>query len=334
MDSLIIVALAIVVIAVLGAIVVVARRRSPSLSPETKTPPAPVGLASRLARPRSVWSATIGSLFSGGPPDDDAWMALEDAMVAADVGPTVAAAIVDRVRDASPETADDARSLLANELVGLFDGRDRGLVLSGSPSVIIAVGVNGTGKTTTIAKIAHRLVEDGHSVTLGAADTFRAAAVSQLATWGERIGIPVVSGDEGADPASVAFNAYRKAADSNASCVIIDTAGRLHSRTNLMDELKKVVRVLSKEAGSVDEILLVLDGTVGQNGIAQARAFTEAVPVTGVVITKLDGTSRGGIAIAVEQELGIPVKMIGVGEGVNDVVPFEPGEFVDALLAP
>ncbi len=334
MDQSLFVVLVLVSVVLIAVGALLLRRRSGTTDAPAPSTEVPFGLASRLGRSREAWSGAIASLFGSGEPDDDAWTALEDALVTADVGPAIAASIVGRVRASSPISSSEARDSLADELVSLFEGVDRRLVLDGRPSVIIAVGVNGTGKTTTVAKLAHLLSEDGHTVTLGAADTFRAAAVSQLETWGDRIGVPVVSGAEGADPASVAFNAYRAGVEAGASCVIIDTAGRLHSRSNLMDELGKVVRVLANEAGSIDEILLVLDGTVGQNGIAQARAFTQAVPVSGVIITKLDGTSRGGIAIAVEQELGIPVKLIGVGEGIGDVVPFEPEEFVNALLAP
>ena len=208
------------------------------------------------------------------------------------------------------------------------------LALGGRPAVIVVVGVNGTGKTTSIAKLAHSLSEEGRSVVLGAADTFRAAADTQLRTWGERIGVPVITGDSGSDPASVAFDAYRTAVDRGADVVIIDTAGRLHSRSNLMDELGKIVRVLAREAGEIDETLLVLDGTVGQNGIAQADAFTRAAGVSGVILTKLDGTARGGVAVAIERTLDVPVKYIGVGEQMDDLVPFDPAEFVDALVAP
>ncbi|NHZ71398.1 MAG: signal recognition particle-docking protein FtsY, partial [Proteobacteria bacterium] len=232
-----------------------------------------------------------------------------------------------------PETGEEARLLLQRELVDVLADKDRELHLDTRPSVMIVVGVNGTGKTTSIAKIAKLLVDSGRTVVLGAADTFRAAADTQLRTWGDRVGVPVISGSPGADPASVAFDAYAKARESNADVLIVDTAGRLHNQSNLMDELTKVVRVLERESTGVDEVLLVLDGTTGQNGLSQAEAFTSAIGVTGLVLTKLDGTSRGGIAIAVERTLGVPVKYIGVGEGMDDLLPFEPVAFVEALIA-
>jgi len=201
----------------------------------------------------------------------------------------------------------------------------------GRPSVLLIVGVNGTGKTTTTGKLARVLVADGHTVVLGAADTFRAAAAEQLATWGERAGAAVVRGDDGADPASVAFDAVRRGIADGADAVLIDTAGRLHTKTGLMDELGKIKRVIEKLA-AVDEILLVLDATTGQNGLVQARVFAEVVDVTGIVLTKLDGTAKGGIVVAVQRALGVPVKLVGLGEGADDLAPFEPAAFVDALL--
>jgi fused signal recognition particle receptor len=211
--------------------------------------------------------------------------------------------------------------------------RDRSLATAhdGRPAVVLVVGVNGTGKTTTCGKLARVLVADGRSVVLGAADTFRAAAADQLETWGARVGAETVRGPEGGDPASVAFDAVRRGIESGADAVLVDTAGRLHTKTGLMDELGKVKRVVEKH-GPVDETLLVLDATTGQNGVVQARVFTEAVEVTGVVLTKLDGTAKGGIVVAVQRELGIPVKLVGLGEGADDLAPFEPGAFVDALL--
>jgi fused signal recognition particle receptor len=199
------------------------------------------------------------------------------------------------------------------------------------PAVVLVVGVNGTGKTTTCGKLARVLVGDGHSVLLGAADTFRAAAADQLATWGERVGAPVVRGPEGADPASVAFDAVHDGAEQKVDTVVIDTAGRLHTKTGLMDELRKLKRVVERER-PVDEVLLVLDATTGQNGLIQARVFAEAVEVTGIVLTKLDGTAKGGIIFAVQRELGVPVKLVGLGEGPDDLAPFEPETFVDVLL--
>lgn len=291
-------------------------------------------LRGRLARTRSVLASALGGVFSEPSVSDATWSEIEEALLAADVGPAAALAIIDQVKAEGPETGEEARSALERTLIDMLDRDDRGLVLSGSPAVIVVVGVNGTGKTTSIAKLARRLTLDGHSVVLGAADTFRAAADTQLRTWGDRVGVPVVSGDAGADPASVAFEALRRARDTGADVVIIDTAGRLHSRANLMDELGKIIRVLTREAGSVDEALLVLDGTVGQNGMAQAAAFLEVAEASGVILTKLDGTARGGVAVAIERQMGVPVKFIGVGEQMDDLIPFDPVDFVDALVAP
>ena len=228
----------------------------------------------------------------------------------------------------------ELRALLADELVtALQPDLDRSLrtTADGRPAVIMVVGVNGTGKTTTCGKLARVLVADGRTVLLGAADTFRAAAADQLQTWGARVGAETVRGPEGGDPASVAFDAVRQGTDSGVDAVLIDTAGRLHTKVGLMDELGKVKRVVEKQA-PVDETLLVLDATTGQNGLTQARVFTEVVDVTGIVLTKLDGTARGGIVISVQRELGVPVKLIGLGEGADDLAPFDPAQFVDALL--
>jgi fused signal recognition particle receptor len=226
----------------------------------------------------------------------------------------------------------ELRGLLTAELVEALDPTmDRSLKVTGKPSVLLVVGVNGSGKTTTCGKIARVLIADGHTVLLGAADTFRAAAAEQLSTWASRVGAEVVRGPEGADPASVAFDAVKKGIDTGVDTVLIDTAGRLQNKVGLMDELSKVKRVVEKH-GPVDETLLVLDATTGQNGLEQARVFTEVVDVTGVVLTKLDGTAKGGIVIAVQRKLGIPVKLVGLGEGPDDLAPFEPAAFVDALV--
>lgn len=283
----------------------------------------------RVSRVRGI-GGRLGSLFGRGI-DDDFWSGVEETLIQADLGVASSVAIVERLRSRDLGSPDEVRAALRAELVAAFAGRDRSLSLQGSPAVVVVVGVNGSGKTTTIAKLAQRFLDEGRSVLLGAADTFRAAAAQQLREWGDRLGVDVVSGAEGADPASVAFDARSAAESRGRDVVIIDTAGRLHSKRNLMDELGKIVRVLGK-AGPVSEVLLVLDGTTGQNGIAQARAFTGAVPVTGVAITKLDGTARGGIAVAVERELGIPVKLLGVGERINDLLHFEEERFVDDLL--
>jgi fused signal recognition particle receptor len=241
-----------------------------------------------------------------------------------------------RVRVEGTRNPGELRTLLREELVAAIGAdTDRSLRTmpheDGRPSVILVVGVHGTGKSTTCGKLARVLVADGRSVVLGAADTFRAAAADQLQTWGERVGAETVRGPERGDPASVAFDAVKRGIDARVDTVLIDTAGRLHTKTGLMDELGKVKRVVEKH-GPVDETLLVLDATTGQNGVVQARVFTEAVEVTGIVLTKLDGTAKGGIVISVQRELGIPVKLIGLGEGPDDLAPFEPEAFADALL--
>jgi fused signal recognition particle receptor len=238
------------------------------------------------------------------------------------------------VRVEGHRTHESLRAILREELVETI-GRDVDRSLAtrreGRPAVVLVVGVNGTGKTTTCGKLARVLVADGRTVLLGAADTFRAAAADQLETWGSRVGADTVRGPEGGDPASVAFDAVARGIERGVDTVLVDTAGRLHTKTGLMDELGKVKRVLEKH-GPVDETLLVLDATTGQNGVVQARVFTEAVDVTGVVLTKLDGTAKGGIVVAVQRELGIPVKLVGLGEGPDDLAPFEPEAFADALL--
>jgi fused signal recognition particle receptor len=233
------------------------------------------------------------------------------------------------------QSAADIRDLLRIELLALVDpALDRSLCtkVADRPAVVLVVGVNGTGKTTTTGKLARLLLAEDRTVVLGAADTFRAAAADQLQTWGDRVGAAVVRGPEGGDPASVAFDAVTIAAEAGVDTVIIDTAGRLHTKTGLMDELGKVKRVVEKRS-SVDEVLLVLDATTGQNGLAQAKVFAEAVDVTGIVLTKLDGTAKGGIVVAVQRTLGVPVKLVGLGEGPDDLAPFEAEEFVDALIS-
>lgn len=333
MDPQYLIALAVAVIAALIIVVVLLARRRPTTDDERSTID-DESLRTRLSKTRSALSSSLGGLLSAETLPDNVWDDLEDALILADVGPGKAAEIVERVKADRPATGGEARDALVVELAASLERGDRSLIADGSPAVIVVVGVNGTGKTTSIAKIANGFVEDGNSVVLGAADTFRAAADAQLREWGSRVGVPVVSGAEGADPASVAHDALTRARQDGADVLIVDTAGRLHSQKNLMDELGKVVRILEREAGGIGEVLLVLDGTTGQNGIAQARAFTEAVGVTGAVLTKLDGTSRGGIAIAVEDELSVPVKLIGTGEGMHDLIPFVPSEFVEALLSP
>lgn len=240
--------------------------------------------------------------------------------------------VVERVRRARPEDAAAARKLLVTELESVFAGGERALDLTGKPAVVLVMGVNGTGKTTSIAKLARRLLAQGHQPLLAAADTFRAAADAQLRSWAEKVGVPVVAGKEGSDPASVAFDALASARARDKDVLVVDTAGRLHSKQHLMAELAKIRRVLERDGGRVSESLLVLDATQGQNGIAQVKEFAQAIGLTGIILTKLDGTARGGIAVAVEQELGVPVKLVGVGEGIDDLVAFSPVEFVSELL--
>ncbi|WP_428961479.1 signal recognition particle-docking protein FtsY [Micromonospora fluostatini] len=298
-----------------------------------------VRLRSRLSRSQNAFGRGLLGLLSRDHLDEDAWEEIEDSLITADVGIDATREIVDRLRERTrvlgTRSATELRALLATELVNALDpGLDRSLrttAKEGVPAVLLVVGVNGAGKTTTCGKIARVLVADGRSVTLGAADTFRAAAADQLQTWGGRVGAETVRGPEGADPASVAFDAVRRGIDAGTDTVLIDTAGRLQNKIGLMDELGKVKRVVEKH-GPIDETLLVLDATTGQNGLEQARVFTEVVNVTGVVLTKLDGTAKGGIVIAVQRKLGIPVKLVGLGEGPDDLAPFEPTQFVDALL--
>lgn len=305
----------------------------------------PEGTASRLVRLRQRLASSQGglgrgllALLSRERLDEDTWESIEDTLLAADIGVVPTQRVVDnlrtRLRVQGTEVA-DARAVLREELLALVDPTmDRRLQVSGTdgnPGVVLVVGVNGAGKTTTVGKIARILVAEDLKVTLGAADTFRAAAVDQLATWGERVGVEVIRGAEGSDPASVAFEAVKQGVEAGVDTVIVDTAGRLQNKQGLMDELGKVKRVIEKQA-PVTEVLLVLDATTGQNGLIQARVFREVVDVTGIVLTKLDGSAKGGIVVAVQRELGVPVKLVGLGEGPDDLAPFDAGAFVDALL--
>lgn len=325
MDPLLIAAVVALVVLAVGGILV-ARRRGrqggTAMPPRMATPAAP--RAGGLG-------AGVKALLAGREPARDDWARLEDLLVRADVGPATAADIVSRIRERlTPDT--DPESLLSDEIVGLLGG-DAALNLpTGRIGVIMVVGVNGTGKTTTIGKLAHLLAAGGRKVCVAGSDTFRAAASEQLSVWAERAGAHLVSQERGADPGAVAFDAVRSAGARSMDVVIVDTAGRLHTRAPLMDELRKVKRVLEKAAGQVDETLLVLDATTGQNGIAQARAFTEAVGVTGVALTKLDGTAGGGIVLAIREELGVPVKLVGTGEGIADLEPFEAKAFAERML--
>ncbi|BBY16728.1 signal recognition particle-docking protein FtsY [Mycolicibacterium litorale] len=296
-------------------------------------------LRGRLAKSQNALGRSMLGLLGGGDLDEESWEAVEDTLLIADLGPVVTekvvAALRTRMASESVRTEADARAVLRDVLVGELhpemDRSIRALPHADKPSVLLVVGVNGTGKTTTVGKLARVLVADGRRVVLGAADTFRAAAADQLQTWASRVGAEVVRGPEAADPASVAFDAVSKGIENGADVVVVDTAGRLHTKTGLMDELGKVKRVVEKRA-AVDEVLLVLDATIGQNSLPQARVFAEVVKITGVVLTKLDGTAKGGIVFRVQEELGVPVKLVGLGEGPDDLAPFEPAAFVDALL--
>jgi fused signal recognition particle receptor len=295
----------------------------------------------RLGRSRAALSRGLSGLLARGPDDDEAWEELEEALLAADVGVATATELVERLRArarAERATGPALRELLRAELLEAVGSADRSLALDlltddQRPGIVLVVGVNGTGKTTTVGKLALALAEEGKQPVLAAADTFRAAATEQLVIWGDRVGAPVVRHQQGADPAAVAFDGLASARARGADVLLVDTAGRLHTKRNLMEELRKLRRVLEREGGQVREVLLVLDATTGQNGLAQARQFTDAVGVTGVVLTKLDGTAKGGIVIAVQRDLGIPVKLVGLGEGPHDLAPFDPEAFVDALLS-
>jgi fused signal recognition particle receptor len=317
---------------------------APPEPPVVEKPPPSAGrmmrLRARLARSQTGFGAALLGLLSRDRLDDDTWDEIEEVLITADVGVTPARQIVSelrtRVKVEGTRTPEEVRAMLRAELLAQVEtAASRALRTQrheGRPAVILVVGVNGTGKTTTVGKLARSLVGDGDTVVLGAADTFRAAAVDQLQTWGDRVGAQTVRSDkEGADPASVAFEAVSQGIESEADVVLIDTAGRLHTKTGLMDELGKVKRVIEKRT-SVDEVLLVLDATTGQNGLRQARVFAEVVDVSGIVLTKLDGTARGGIVIAVQRELGVPVKLVGLGEGPDDLAPFDAETFVDAIL--
>lgn len=296
-------------------------------------------LRGRLAKSQNALGRSMLGLLGGGDLDEDSWEAVEDTLLIADLGPvvteSVVAALRERMASKSVRSEADARAVLREvlmaELRPEMDRSIKALPHAEKPSVLLVVGVNGTGKTTTVGKLARVLVADGRRVVLGAADTFRAAAADQLQTWAARVGAEVVRGPEGGDPASVAFDAVDEGIKAGADVVVIDTAGRLHTKTGLMDELGKVKRVVEKRA-AVDEVLLVLDATIGQNSLPQAKVFAEVVDITGVVLTKLDGTAKGGIVFRVQQELGVPVKLVGLGEGPDDLAPFEPAAFVDALL--
>ena len=296
-------------------------------------------LRGRLSRSQSTLGRGLLTLLSRDRIDDDTWQEIEDTLIAADVGVGATQELVERLKTrvrVEGAVGDRAQSMLRDELLSLIGpALDRSVHADRQgdrPAVVLVVGVNGVGKTTTVGKLARVLIADDKDVLLGAADTFRAAAVDQLTTWGERVGVPTVRGAEGADPASVAFEAAKAGVEQEVDTVIVDTAGRLHTKVGLMDELGKVKRVAERQA-PVTEVLLVIDATTGQNGLAQAQIFADAVDVSGIVLTKLDGTAKGGIVVAVQRELGVPVKLVGLGEGPDDLAPFEPEAFVAALLA-
>jgi fused signal recognition particle receptor len=318
---------------------------APVTVPSTERPESAAGrlqrLRARLARSNTVLGKGLLSLLSGGGLDEQAWEEVEETLLTSDLGVEATKELVDslRTRVTIEGTRDEetVRGWLREDLLRLVDrSMDRSIASSrveGRPAVVMVVGVNGTGKTTTVGKLARVLVAQDKDVVLGAADTFRAAAADQLQTWGERVGVPTIRSDrEGADPASVAFDAVRAAVEMEADVVLIDTAGRLHNKVGLMDELSKVKRVVEKQS-PIDEVLLVLDATTGQNGLRQAEVFGDVVNVTGIVLTKLDGTAKGGIVVAVQRKLGVPVKLVGLGEGPDDLAPFDPEAFVDALIS-
>lgn len=326
---------------------------APETPVEEELPPAPptpvldrpegtagrlVRLRQRLARSQGGFGRGLLALLSRDRLDEDTWEELEDTLITADVGVGPTQELVEKLRTRLRVEGGEAdpRTVLREELLALVDPTmDRRIAVTGAdgkPGVVLVVGVNGAGKTTSVGKLARVLVAQDKSVVLGAADTFRAAATEQLTTWGERVGVDVVSGPEGSDPASVAFDAVRTGVEQEVDVVVVDTAGRLQNKAGLMDELGKVKRVVEKQA-AVTEVLLVLDATTGQNGLVQARVFREAVAVSGIVLTKLDGSAKGGIVVAVQRELGVPVKLVGVGEGADDLAPFDPATFVEALLS-
>ncbi|GAA4284924.1 signal recognition particle-docking protein FtsY [Brevibacterium daeguense] len=326
--------------------IVVEQPEAPARELEVPTEPRTrlARLRARLAKSNSALGRGLLGLLSRDTLDESTWEDIEDTLILADLGVAPATELVDalreRVRVLGTRDPEAVRDLLREELIKVVDPTmDRELSVArtdGDPAVVLVVGVNGSGKTTTVGKIARVLVAEDKSVLLGAADTFRAAAAEQLTTWGERVGVETVRGSEGADPASVAFSAVERGMKEDTDVVLIDTAGRLQNKKGLMDELGKVKRVASRplsDGHELDEVLLVLDATTGQNGMQQAKVFSEAVNITGIVLTKLDGTAKGGIVVAVQRELGVPVKLIGLGEGADDLAPFDAAGFVDALLA-
>jgi fused signal recognition particle receptor len=354
MGTILLVLLVVLAVAVVGGVVVVSRRRGAGIEPpdeglptaeeaepQVSAPAAPPAerptLRDRLAKARGSFGGYLTSIRAR-KVDAQTWDELEEALIRADVGVATTQRVLDELRfvakDESITEPDDLLDRLKVQLKEVLAADDRALRFEdGKPNVWLFVGVNGVGKTTTIGKVASQQIAEGRTVVMAAGDTFRAAAAEQLTTWAERAGADIVRANEGADPSSVIFDAVERATARNNDLVLGDTAGRLHTKTNLMEELRKVRRVADKGAADVTEVLLVLDATTGQNGLTQAEQFTEAVEVTGVVLTKLDGSAKGGIALAVQATLGIPIKLVGLGEGVDDLVVFDPDEFVEALFA-
>ena len=288
-----------------------------------------------VIKTKSNFGSNLLTIFSRSNLDDNAWQEIEDTLILADVGVKTTKEIISELKQnpvlKSAHTAEDGKNVLKDQLIKSLETKNRELNLNAKPSVIMMVGINGTGKTTSVGKLTNLLTKQGKKCVLGAADTFRAAASQQLQTWGQKSNVEVVVGEENSEPATVAFNAVQKGLSESADVVLIDTAGRLHTKNALMDELGKVKRVIEKHA-TVTEILLVIDATTGQNGLIQARVFTEAVDVTGIILTKLDGSAKGGIVIAVQKELNVPVKFVGIGESIDDLVAFDSKDFVEGLL--
>jgi fused signal recognition particle receptor len=316
-----------------------ARPVEPEPEPEPEAPvPVRPRFRDRLGKARTLLSGYVGSVRSRTRIDEETWEELEEALIRADVGVAATTALLDQLRArvkaegiATPDALVEALKADLKKSLTMADPTLR--IEPGVPNVWLFVGVNGVGKTTTIGKVGHQQVAEGRTVIMAAGDTFRAAAAEQLELWSKRVGAQLVRGNEGGDPGSVVFDAVERAAARQTDLVLADTAGRLHTKVNLMEELKKVRRVADKPPGRVTEVLLVIDATTGQNGLVQAKQFTEAVEVTGVVLTKLDGTAKGGIALAIQKELGIPIKLVGLGETADDLVPFDPDEFVEALFS-
>ena len=340
---LIIIGIAVMLLAVAGFLI--ARRRpsagaptpkdsaEPTAEPSARSQEAPTAAPAAPAIGKGTGlGAKVRALFGSEIAEQDRWAQLEEVLIRADVGPKGASDLVERLRKRYRD-GDDVEDLLVEQITDVLDGAADLDLDTNKPAVLMIVGVNGSGKTTTIGKLARRLADQGRKVTLAASDTFRAAAGEQLETWAERSGAELVSSERGADPGAVAFDGVKAAEAGGSDVVLIDTAGRLHTKTPLMEELSKVRRVVEKAAGHApDEVLLVLDGTTGQNGIAQARSFTDAVGVTGVVLTKMDGSAKGGIVLAVREELGVVVKLVGTGEGAGDLAPFDAAVFAENLV--